>query len=254
MMGKTHAATGALAGAATTATYVSLTGTVPSLALLGAGVATGAGAALLPDLDHPSSTATHSLGPLTRLLCLVVRFASRLVYKATGTKYDTGDGSHRALTHTAFFAVLVGTLVSVAATRWEPVTAIVLWLTTSLALRALAAHLDPNLRQRTWSTFLGVSVLAGAITAALMWLGEVSAPYLGICLGVGMVVGVLGDMVTKERAPLLWPAKINGKRWWDLGLPPAMLITTGEDSVIEAVIRWGCWVATGLWAVSWAFF
>lgn len=250
MMGKSHAATGAFAGAATTAAYAQLTGTDPTPALMVAGIATGAGAALLPDLDHPNSTATHSLGPLTRLLCLILRPISRLTYKTTGTKYDDGEGSHRALTHTALFALLIGALVAVAATRWDAVTAAVLWLTTSLTLRSLVAHMDLNVRQRDITTLLGVSAAAAAITAALMWLEDVSAPYLGICLSVGMIVHVLGDMITKERAPLLWPLNINGKRWWDLGLPPSMLITTGDDSGIESSIRWFCWVATAVWVAA----
>lgn len=249
MMGKTHAATGALAGAATTSAYLSLTGTDPTLSLAVAGVAVGTGSALLPDLDHPNSTATHALGPLTRMVCLLTRQLSRLAYKTTGTTYDDKEGTHRALTHTLAFAVLAGALVAFAATRWEPVAAVVLWLTTSLALRALSAHLGSGMHQRDLKTLLGVSVAAAAITAALIWAGDVSAPYLGAALGAGMVVHVLGDMITKERAPLLWPAKINGKRWWDLGLPPSMLITTGDDSGIESSIRWGCWAVTAGWAV-----
>lgn len=249
MMGKTHAATGAFAGIAATIGYTTLTGTDPTLALIVAGVATGAGAALLPDLDHPNSTATHSLGPLTRLISLLVQWLSRLTYKATGTTYDDKEGTHRTLTHTLIFAIAVGALIGAAATRWAPVTIAVLWLMTSLALRALSAHLETGMRQRSLTAFLGVSLAAGAITAALMWSGGVSAPYLGATVALGMVVHVLGDMITKERAPLLWPLTIRGKRWWDLGLPPSMLITTGDDSGIEASIRWGCWLFTGVWTV-----
>lgn len=248
MMGKTHAATGALTGAALTAAYTSWTAAAPTPGLIVAGVAVGTGAALLPDLDHPESTATHSLGPLTRLLCLITRAVSKAAYKATGTPYDDNEGSHRTLTHTALFALAVGALTAWAASTWQAATALVLWLTTSLALRALAAHLDTSVRQRTLSTLVGVSVLSGAITATLMWLENIPATYLGVCLGAGMIVHVLGDMITKEQAPLLWPIKINGKRWWDLGPPRALLITTGDDSAIEGSIRWGCWAITGIWA------
>lgn len=248
MMGKTHAATGALAGAATTAGYLTVTGTDPTLSLMAAGVAVGTGSALLPDLDHPNSTATHALGPATRLLSFLVQQLSRLAYKTTGTKYDTKEGTHRTLTHTLAFAALTGILSAFAISQWQAATAAVLWVTTSLALRGLSAHLGSDLHQRDLKTMIAVSLSAAAITAALMWSTDIPGPFLGLILTVGMATHVLGDMITKERAPLLWPATINGKRWWDLGLPPSMLITTGDDSSIEASIRWGSWVVTAGWA------
>ncbi|CAM3864565.1 metal-dependent hydrolase [Nocardiopsis rhodophaea] len=64
-----------------------------------------AGAALLPDLDYPTSTATRSAGPVTAVLCRVVRAASSTVWRATRTPaddggYSDGTGVHRHLTHT----------------------------------------------------------------------------------------------------------------------------------------------------------
>lgn len=249
MMGSTHAATGATAGFVATAAYLTFTGQDPTFAHLTAGTLVGAGAALLPDLDHPNATATHSLGPVTRLLSLILRWISKAVYKATGTKYDTEEGEHRALTHTLVFAVVVGVLVAWAATRWEPVTFAVLWFTISLAARGAIAHFQPGVRQRDFRTLIGVGIAAAVISAVLVWSGEVSAPYLGAALALGMAVHVLGDMMTKERAPFLWPAKINGKRWWDLGLPLWACITTGDDSRVEKAFRWGGWAIPALGTV-----
>lgn len=73
MMGRTHFTTGLTAGAAVTAAALAV-GVPREVALL-AGPVT-AYAALLPDLDHPRSTVTYSLGPVTValswLLCLFV--------------------------------------------------------------------------------------------------------------------------------------------------------------------------------------
>lgn len=72
-MGRTHMTTGFTAGA-----WLAVAGSVAGVPapLLVLGVPLCGYAALLPDLDHPRSTATYSLGPLTLavsyLLCLFV--------------------------------------------------------------------------------------------------------------------------------------------------------------------------------------
>lgn len=70
MMARTHFLTGLTAGAGVTAAAL-VVGVDPTLALL-AGPVT-AYAALLPDLDHPRSTVTYSLGPVTIALSWLLR-------------------------------------------------------------------------------------------------------------------------------------------------------------------------------------
>lgn len=239
MMGTTHAATGAAAGFGATCAYLTLTGSDPDIALLAAGTLTGAGAALLPDLDHPNSTAANSLGLLTQGVTWVLRALSRGAHALTRTRYDTGDGAHRALTHTLVFAVAVGALTGWSATCWPWVAWGVVWFTSSLALRSLTAHAAPGVRQRALSTWVAVSAGAAVLAWALVHHAGTSGWFLGAAVALGMAVHTLGDALTKESAPVLWPVKIRGKRWYDLALPSALRFSTGSPG--EKWLAGVCW-------------
>ncbi|MEJ8279410.1 metal-dependent hydrolase [Pseudonocardia spirodelae] len=93
-MGRTHALSGAVFGLAVCATVP------PPPLLVPVVVAVCALAAFAPDLDYPSSTASRALGPVTGLLCRVIRWLSRLL---TGI-------AHRGLSHSPVFAAAVGLL------------------------------------------------------------------------------------------------------------------------------------------------
>ena len=73
----------ALSGLAAGAGLVAVAGGGTATAVL-AGAVT-AGATLLPDLDHPSATASRYLGWLGALVCRVLRAASSATYCATRT-------------------------------------------------------------------------------------------------------------------------------------------------------------------------
>ncbi len=107
MMGRTHAAS----GAAVWLTGCAVVDVGAATTLIGALLATMA--ALGPDIDHPNSTATRSLGQLPHRL--VKRLAIK-VYAATRTSQDdpVTDG-HRGLTHTLVCAVVVGVLAGIVA-------------------------------------------------------------------------------------------------------------------------------------------
>ncbi|MGH8967568.1 MAG: metal-dependent hydrolase, partial [Actinomycetes bacterium] len=97
MLGVSHALSGAALGLA-------VVGVVPGVDRSAGSVLTFAavcaGAALLPDLDHPSSIATRRFAVASWLASHAVRPLSRLVYDLTRARRDTGRGSHRGLTHT----------------------------------------------------------------------------------------------------------------------------------------------------------
>lgn len=93
-MGRTHALSGAVLGLGV------CTVVPPPPILVPVVVVVCALAAFAPDLDHPSSTATRALGPITWLLCRVIRWLSK---RLTGI-------SHRGLSHSPPFAALVGLL------------------------------------------------------------------------------------------------------------------------------------------------
>ncbi|ANY05338.1 metal-dependent hydrolase [Pseudonocardia sp. HH130630-07] len=93
-MGRTHALSGAVLGLAVCVVVP------PPPVLVPVVVGVCALAAFAPDLDHPSSTASRALGPVTWVLCRVIRWLSRSL---TGV-------SHRGLSHSPVFAAAVGLL------------------------------------------------------------------------------------------------------------------------------------------------
>lgn len=97
MRGDTHLVTGATTGAAVTSGAV-LVGTPVPWALI-AGVVT-AYSALVPDIDHHSSTVTYSLGPITILLSWLIRGAPALLpFMGDGYLLPWIRCEHRGFTH-----------------------------------------------------------------------------------------------------------------------------------------------------------
>lgn len=182
-MGPTHMATGcalALAGCAA-AHAVGHPVPMPE-AIVSTIVATGA--ALIPDIDHRSSRIARALGvKVGRVVlgpALIVAWVSARVHEATRTPADRSNRSgHRALTHTAVFAVALGGLLA-----------------------------------------------AGLAVAGAWWPLVGAGWWLGIPVTVGCLAHDLGDACTRTGVPLLWPARIAGQRWYPVGLPRFLRIST----------------------------
>lgn len=246
MMAGSHSACGSLAGVV----VVGLLGDAGVLELF-AGAAVGAGAALLPDLDLPGTTATRSQGPVSRAVCSGLRALSSAVWAATRTRYDTGDaeegGAHRHLAHTLPACAVAGGLVWAAALHWVG-AAVVLWLLVSLGLRGLGQCLTGKDR-RELSQWTTVSVGAALATAVVMVAAPPDPVLLGTVVAVGMVVHVFGDWLTPQGVPLAWPITHRGKRWWMFRSPVAF---KAGDCWQETLVRWVCWGGTpaaALWAM-----
>jgi membrane-bound metal-dependent hydrolase YbcI (DUF457 family) len=241
MMGKTHAASGVCAGLAL-APWVGAT-TLPAAVVV---ATVTAGAALLPDLDHPGARASRLLGPVTGLLSRGLRAASRWLYARTkGPRDERHRGEHRHLTHTLLFAVLLGTLVAAGSAAWGvPFIAGTLVVGTLLAVDALGDWLLP--------------VAAGA---ALVWLvpsggdnlGDLAGTsgWLGIAVGVGCFVHCLGDACTLSGCPFLAPLPIAGERWYEIRPPRLLRICTGSKVEKRAVFSFFVVVALLLLPGSW---
>lgn len=177
MMGKSHALTGVLAGVIAAQVFESTWGAIA------AGAVVVLGASLVPDLDCGSSTIANTLGPLTRGLSWVVR-------KSTG--------GHRTATHSIVGAASLATVVQVALDHrgdtWATVVlAVVLFLCIAGPLRLM--------KIRGWLD--DVIPIPLAIIAA-MW-DAVPLELMPTCLFVGVMVHILGDMITKMGCPILWP-------------------------------------------------
>lgn len=204
MMGGSHAVTGtagwlAVAGSAQFAGYATGFGAIPGLdspeILAGAVVATGA--ALLPDIDHPSGTAARTAGPFSRAMAAAV-----------GTV-----AGHRGATHTLLAAVVFTVLASVvAALDWRHTLPVVgevqvgaIIIVTVMTVFAVAALKVVRGKLAPW--------IAGIVTALIV---AVAAPdnaiWLPVAVGIGVLAHILGDALTTQGVPFpLWPLVIKPK-------------------------------------------
>lgn len=250
VMGPTHAMSGAAAGLAAATLLPATWGGPSSLAetFVWAGVC--AGAALLPDLDHPQSTVARSFGVVSQVGSEGINTASAAFYGLTRTAKDghRSDG-HRTLTHTLLFAILLGAAVSALVTAFgKPAIIGTLFLTLGLAIRGLAGDWS---KKQGW---LAVT-LSAALLSAIVWQAipaETGSASLGLAVAFGCIVHCLGDGITKEGIPFLAPlVVVRGKRWWEFTLPS--LIRIRADGPFEKVVLLPALtvitVALAVWAV-----
>lgn len=239
MMGRTHAATGAAAGCGVALLHGVAIG-VHDPALVTMATVVGTGAALAPDIDHRSATATHAHGPLSRALGWFIRRASAAVYRLTATAADnSASGEHRHLTHTPVFAFVMGSVAAVASALWWQAAVVIVWMMTSLALHGVATVVPGVQTRRNLTTWITVSALATLLTWCLFSFTAPPGTLLGFTFGAGWLVHILGDALTHAAAPLAWPLKVQGQRWRMLGLPHLLRFRTG--SWIEHLITVASW-------------
>lgn len=203
MMGRTHVESAFAASLATA--VLAGTGTLaPALA----SAQISAGAALLPDLDHGSSSATRIAGPASRWLSNRLQTLSQWAYDRTANRADErqgGDGTHRHLTHTIPFALVTGLTVGLVCLATPLAALIVYGLSTVLAVDRLG-------------TSGLVLATAGAVPfgTTLITQPELLSWQTGAAVTLGMLVHDLGDSATLSGDPLGWPLRIRGQRWRDL--------------------------------------
>jgi membrane-bound metal-dependent hydrolase YbcI (DUF457 family) len=222
VLGVSHALSGAAIGLAVAGFVPQLLGEHPDAGTVLTFTAVCAGAALLPDLDHPSSMATRRFSAASFVACHVVRPLSRVVYDLTRGRRDTGRGSHRGLTHTVVGAVLLGLAVNMASARFgTPVLVGTLFVCLALAIKGLDALVPgpPSLVIAAGLTYAIEHVVPGGTAGTAGWLGT--------AVTLGMVVHSIGDAVTESGAPLLWPLPIRQRRWYPVGSPRPLRFRTG---------------------------
>jgi membrane-bound metal-dependent hydrolase YbcI (DUF457 family) len=219
VLGVSHALSGAAIGLA-------VVGLVPGIEQSAGSVVTFAavcaGAALLPDLDHPSSMATRRFSVASWFASHVIRPLSRLVYDLTRGRRDTGRGSHRGLTHTVVGAVLLGMALNLASARFgTPVLVGTLFVCLALAIKGLDAIVPgpPSLVIAAGLTYLIEDFVPGGTAGTAGWLGT--------AVTLGMVVHSVGDAITESGAPLLWPLPIRQRTWYPVGSPRPLRFRTG---------------------------
>lgn len=268
MMGRGHATMGGalwLSGCA----VATLLGDRPSVAVFTVGTAVCAGAAIAPDIDHPESTVSHSVGPLTRGIAWMIAKAGIVIHAHTRTRRDRPDlDGHRTITHTALWALLSGLLVA-AAGRWggREIAAALVFFATHIGVQAA---LPPRHRRFRMSTGyrarfgrgtgyrmlfgrggqrfayncrrlpIPVPTVAAAVAALIAYrITPGSGWWLGVAVGCGSLIHCLGDALTNSACPILAPIPI-GRRgfhraWFPVGPPRRFRFHTGGDTETQIV-------------------
>jgi membrane-bound metal-dependent hydrolase YbcI (DUF457 family) len=195
VLGHTHALSGLVAGVAAAQLVLHDS---PGRTVVVAGVA--AGAAVLPDIDHPHANAALTFGFVTKAFAWLVECVS---------------GGHRHGTH-SFLGIAAFTVAAYEAERYLYTPAgkvglgllLVLVLASGLRALRIAGHSG--------------DLIAIAATAAMMYSGYglASAP---IAIAVGTAAHLAGDALTDEGIPIAWPLSRKHVRL----LPEPFAFTTG---------------------------
>lgn len=155
-----------------------------------AGAVICAGAAMLPDLDHPSATLAQTFGPVTWVLSKAVNWLG---------------GGHRGATHSLLFSLGAGYGAHLLAQHSPLGQDIAVVLLIGLALRALGFGIPG----RTLTSALVNIGLTAALFVIFHSLG-VGYAWLGLAVGIGCLAHVVGDCLTEKGCPVLWPLQ---HRW-----------------------------------------
>lgn len=225
MMAPSHAMTGISAGVVmASAFHLSLLQTIVSMIVC-------AGAALLPDCDQPSSTFGHSFGIVTKYMSKLMYWTSSTIYIGTKTSEDTAKKSgHRKLTHTIVYNLILGSLLwltfDIASVQY-----IVIALLITLGIRGLLAEglnvyfpIDLNGRKkskRILKTEQGSAIIVGCVVSFLLYSAHITfvSWHLALIIFAGCIIHLVGDCCTPAGVPLLWPAPISGKTWYNFSFP-----------------------------------
>lgn len=166
-----------------------------------------AGTSLGPDIDSPRSTVSNAM---PRAMHKAVVAASEKIRKKTSTGKDLQDAGwrssrghspdHRALTHTGLSAVAVGALLAAVGT-------------TSVGVGVLCAASAYVLGRLLKKSKAFSALLVGSGLAMGLWV-PVDPVLLGVAAGLGWLSHIIADGCTTAGVPLMWPARINGKKWW----------------------------------------
>lgn len=191
MMGIHHSISGSAAWVAVTSTVPYTLGLDPlpvSSVLLGALVT--AGAALLPDADHHNATIAQSGGFVTKGIAGVA---------------STVSGGHRHGMH-SILAIGGFTLGAVLAARWEatvPVLGLIpagsaLLMLALVAFASKALHFSKGGMLKLWAG-------AALVVIAVLQFAPQELEWLPKSVMLGVILHLLGDIITVGGVPLLWP-------------------------------------------------
>lgn len=242
MMGKSHAMSGsavALSGAALAIGPIAIGQQDLAVVMLYTSVFIGG--TLWCDWDSNSATVVRSFGIFGKGFHELINAIGLLIYNLTKTKYDEKkENGHRTFFHTPVAAILTGLIISLLAslpgkiplwghnyTLGQIFSLIIMWMFLHVGLTGIFEKSIKKARK-----MMGVYIIMGVSLLATFGVSRFLPEqetywWLGFAAAGGMIVHMLGDMITKMGVPLLWPLKIRGKRWYDVTLPTFMRIKAG---------------------------
>lgn len=250
MMGKSHAMSAsavALTAAAVGIGPIDAAATPVSVLCLYTAVAVGG--SLWPDWDSHNSTVVRSFGIFGKLIHEVINGIGTAVYNLTRVaKYEKAkEGGHRTLFHTPLMAIITGLIISGLAVLPGTVTILdhtyavgqlasllIMWMFLHVGLAGLFEKQIKKARKAFGPYVLMAASLAAVFAVSRFLPENETYGWLGIAATGGIIIHLLGDMITKMGIPMLWPIKIRGKRWYDVSLPTFMRISAG--GTFETVI------------------
>ncbi|MEU9830797.1 metal-dependent hydrolase [Streptosporangium sp. NPDC048047] len=212
MMGHTHALTGAVAWLGVAPTLAALPLLTDSSRFVETGVMVNAlnpsefiagtiicaGAAMLPDLDHPSATIAQTFGPITWMLSKAVAWVS---------------GGHRHATHSLVFAAAAGFGAHYLANTYPIGRDILVALLIGLAIRAIGIGVPGN---KMATAMVDIGLAAGLFVVFRSY--NVGYAWLGLAVGIGCLIHVVGDCCTEKGCPVLWPVPGRWVLPWKIGI------------------------------------
>lgn len=191
------------------------------------------GFCLFPDFDNTKSTVISNTGIIGILLSHVLRGISDFIYNITKTKYDSDEGfNHRWFWHTLISAILVGSFVFITTIisvkikipylnkTYKIGTLIsILWLMLCIKL-TFAGLFGKILKNKGKYIFsLIITILSFGFSCYVLVktnLNKTPTWWIGVFAGIGYALHLIEDTLTAEGAPLFFPFKIKGKRWFKI--------------------------------------
>ena len=212
MMGKSHAAIGLAVGAGIGVAVFGLSSStwlIPTVAVCGA--------AILPDIDEPGSTVSREFGLVSEAFSFVVNKIA---------------GGHRKLTHSLLGVGIVLVLLWLFSNSREG-SAVLFGLLAASAWRIVIPW---------WLRLRGLFILVGVGAGLVFYHADlVSGLWLVGLVGVGWLVHMRGDYLTRGGIPLLYPKRE--------GFSLGVFGTTGSklETVFASVLYIAVFATVGLW-------
>lgn len=253
--------------------------TEPGADVLIIGTFVCAGAALLPDWDHPQARLAQSAGWFGQKFAAGVGRLGAAIHARTKLAADRPDrDGHRTITHTAVFAIFIGFVIGgiagasddlgewLAHTTGKPIAVLGKLLAAAIVFtfvqigaatlrsnwggrRKRVALLPPKKGRRRGRVRVHKSTAIGLAAAVFTYvMVPADVWWLGFAVGVGSFAHCLGDLITIGGCPILWPIPIRSRKMrFDSRQGVLVPVTryNKETKQREVVRQWRTWYLVG---------